>query len=276
MRSSWTTRSRTSVPSSPRRSRPRPTTSPVTVRRPRPCWPRPWCTEGLRAVAAGAELRVGLKRGIDVPQRLPSATPPEGRGPRESTTRQDIASRGDGLLARQPRVGDLLAEAFGKVGKDGVITVEESNTTLDRARVLTEGMQFDKGYQSRRTSSPTRSARRRSSTTPYILINQGKISAIAGASCRCWRRSSRPASRSSSLPRTSRARRSPPWSSTSIRGTLQRRRRQGPRLRRPPQGDPAGHRDRSPAAQVISPEVGLKPRPGRPRGSSVPGPPHRR
>jgi chaperonin GroEL len=74
-------------------------------------------------------------------------------------------------------IGDLLAEAFDKVGKDGVITVEESNT-MGTELEFTEGMQFDKGYISPYFVSD---AERMEAVLedPYILINQGKISAIA-------------------------------------------------------------------------------------------------
>ena len=74
-------------------------------------------------------------------------------------------------------IGELLAEAFDKVGKDGVITVEESNT-LGTELEFTEGMQFDKGY-----ISPyfVTDAERMEAVLddPYILLHQGKITAIA-------------------------------------------------------------------------------------------------
>ena len=74
-------------------------------------------------------------------------------------------------------IGDLLAEAFDKVGKDGVITVEESNT-MGTELEFTEGMQFDKGYISPYfVTDPERMEA--VLDDPYILLHQGKISAIA-------------------------------------------------------------------------------------------------
>ena len=81
------------------------------------------------------------------------------------------------ISSRDAHIGSLLAEAFDKVGKDGVITVEESNT-LGTEFEFTEGMQFDKGYISQYFVTD---AERMETVLddPYILIHQGKISAIA-------------------------------------------------------------------------------------------------
>jgi chaperonin GroEL len=129
--------------------------------------------EGLRNVAAGAQP-IALKRGIDAAVKsvsealLASAKPVE--------TKESIAQVGS-ISAQDKAIGELIAEAMDKVGKDGVITVEESNTMgLDLE--FTEGMQFDKGYLSpymvtdqERMEAVLEDA--------YILINQGKISAIS-------------------------------------------------------------------------------------------------
>ncbi len=96
--------------------------------------------EGLRNVAAGASP-AGLKRGIDkavdaVSEKLLATA-------REIDDKGEIAQVAT-ISAQDSTVGDLLAEAFDKVGKDGVITVEESSANkleLD----ITEGLQFDKG-----------------------------------------------------------------------------------------------------------------------------------
>ncbi|GAA4812152.1 chaperonin GroEL [Nocardioides caeni] len=129
--------------------------------------------EGLRAVAAGTNP-MGIKRGMDaaaaaVSEALLSAA-------REVDDEKDIASVAT-VSSRDSHIGDLLAEAFGKVGKDGVITVEESNTPSTELE-FTEGMQFDKGYLS---AYFVTDAERQEAVLddPYILINQGKISAIA-------------------------------------------------------------------------------------------------
>ncbi|MCB0888494.1 MAG: chaperonin GroEL, partial [Nocardioidaceae bacterium] len=78
---------------------------------------------------------------------------------------------------RDERIGELLAEAFDKVGKDGVITVEESNT-MGTELDFTEGMQFDKGYLSPYFVTDPESMEA-VLDDPYILLHQGKISAIA-------------------------------------------------------------------------------------------------
>ncbi|HLK94476.1 MAG TPA: chaperonin GroEL [Nocardioidaceae bacterium] len=129
--------------------------------------------EGLRAVAAGASP-IGLKRGIDAAvtavseQLLKSA--------------RDVDDKGDmahvaTISARDSRIGELIAEAFDKVGKDGVITVEESNT-LGTDLEFTEGMQFDKGYVS---PYMVTDAERMEAVLddPYVLLHQGKISAVS-------------------------------------------------------------------------------------------------
>jgi len=128
--------------------------------------------EGLRNVAAGADP-IALKRGIEkavnaISDRLLS-------GAKEVETKEEIAATAS-ISAADPAIGDLIAEAIDKVGKEGVVTVEESNTfgtTLE----LTEGMRFDKGYLS--GYMVTDSERQEAVfEDPYILIVNSKISAI--------------------------------------------------------------------------------------------------
>jgi chaperonin GroEL len=128
---------------------------------------------GLHAVTAGANP-MGLKRGID---KAAEAVGEELRKlARDVDSREDMAAVAT-VSSRDPLIGDLLAEAFDKVGKDGVITVDESNT-MGTELEFTEGMQFDKGY-----ISPyfVTDAERMEAVLddPYILLMQGKISAIA-------------------------------------------------------------------------------------------------
>ena len=97
--------------------------------------------EGLRNVAAGA-APLSLKKGMEAASSAVSDTLVEMA--REVDGREDVAHVA-ALSAQDETVGELLSEAFDKVGKDGVITVEEGNT-LGLELELTEGMQFDKGY----------------------------------------------------------------------------------------------------------------------------------
>ncbi|MBA3719349.1 MAG: chaperonin GroEL [Nocardioidaceae bacterium] len=129
--------------------------------------------EGLRAVAAGANP-VGLKRGIEAAVEHVSDKLRELA--REVDDKQDMAHVGT-ISARDAHIGELIAEAFDKVGKDGVITVEESNT-LGTDLEFTEGMQFDKGYIS---PYMVTDAERMEAVLddPYVLLHQGKISAVA-------------------------------------------------------------------------------------------------
>src|SRR3954470_17945095 len=129
--------------------------------------------EGLRAVAAGANP-MGLKRGMDAAsEALGEAL---GKAARDVDSVEDMASVAT-VSSRDSEIGALLAQAFDKVGKDGVITVEESNT-MGTELDFTEGMQFDKGY-----ISPyfVTDAERMEAVLddPYILITQAKISAVA-------------------------------------------------------------------------------------------------
>ncbi|WTW96989.1 chaperonin GroEL [Streptomycetaceae bacterium NBC_01309] len=129
--------------------------------------------EGLRNVAAGA-APMDLKKGIDAAVKavsdelLSTARAIDGK--------EDIANVA-ALSAQDRQIGELIAEAMDKVGKDGVITVEESNT-MGLELEFTEGLQFDKGYLS--PYMVTDQERMEAVLEdPYILINQGKISAIA-------------------------------------------------------------------------------------------------
>jgi len=129
--------------------------------------------EGLRAVAAGANP-MGLKRGMD------AATEALGdallKAARDVDSVEEMAAVAT-VSSRDEEIGALLAQAFDKVGKDGVITVEESNT-MGTELDFTEGMQFDKGYLSPYFVTDPESMEA-VLDDPYILLHQGKISAIA-------------------------------------------------------------------------------------------------
>ena len=129
--------------------------------------------EGLRNVAAGAQP-MALKKGIDaaveaVVKRLAEVA-------RDVETRDDIAHVA-AISAQDTEVGETIAEAFDKVGKDGVITVEEAQT-MGVELEFTEGLQFDKGYISPYMITD---AERMEAvlTDALVLIHQGKIAAVA-------------------------------------------------------------------------------------------------
>src|SRR4051794_5780799 len=129
--------------------------------------------EGLKAVAAGANP-MGLKRGMDAAAQAVSEALL--KVAREVESKEDMASVAT-ISSRDEVIGGLLADAFDKVGKDGVITVEESNT-MGTELEFTEGMQFDKGYISQYfVTDPERMET--VLEEPYILLHQGKISAVS-------------------------------------------------------------------------------------------------
>ncbi|GAA2864545.1 chaperonin GroEL [Streptosporangium fragile] len=129
--------------------------------------------EGLRNVAAGAQP-LSLKRGIDLAAKAVSDKLIESARPVED--KKEIANVAT-ISAQDAKIGELIAEAFDKVGKDGVITVEESNS-MGLELEFTEGLQFDKGYLS--PYMVTDQERMEAVLEdPYILINQNKISSVA-------------------------------------------------------------------------------------------------
>src|SRR5579875_2226562 len=122
--------------------------------------------EGLRNVAAGA-APAALKRGME--KAVAAAVDAIREQAKEVDSRAAIA-------AADAAIGDVLAEAIDKVGKDGTVTVEESNT-FGMELELTEGMQFDKGFLS--PYSVTDPERQEAVLEdPYILFYNQKISAV--------------------------------------------------------------------------------------------------
>ncbi|MGW7352150.1 chaperonin GroEL [Streptomyces sp. Z26] len=128
--------------------------------------------EGLRNVAAGANP-MALKRGIEKATEAVSAALLEQA--KDVETKEQIASTAS-ISAGDTQIGELIAEAMDKVGKEGVITVEESQT-FGLELELTEGMRFDKGYIS--AYFATDMERMESELEdPYILIVNSKISSV--------------------------------------------------------------------------------------------------
>ena len=129
--------------------------------------------EGLRNLAAGAQP-MDLKQGIEAAVEAVS-----NRLRENATVVKDKAQIADvaTISAQDRAIGDLIAEAMDKVGKDGVITVEEASTTALELE-FTEGMQFDKGYIS--PYFVTDQDRMESVLDDaYVLLSSGKISALA-------------------------------------------------------------------------------------------------
>src|SRR5689334_99322 len=128
--------------------------------------------EGLRNVAAGADP-ISLKRGIEkATQAVVKALI---AGAKEVETKEEIAATAS-ISAGDPEIGALIAEAIDKVGKEGVVTVEESNT-FGTELELTEGMRFDKGFLSAYfVTDPDR--QEAVFEDPYILIVNSKVSNI--------------------------------------------------------------------------------------------------
>ncbi|HEV7565087.1 MAG TPA: chaperonin GroEL [Microbacteriaceae bacterium] len=128
--------------------------------------------EGLRNVAAGADP-ITLKRGIE--KAVEAVTAELIANAKEVETKEEIAATAS-ISAGDTVIGEIIAEAIDKVGKEGVVTVEESNT-FGTELELTEGMRFDKGF----LSAYFVTDQDRQETVfedPYILIVNSKVSNI--------------------------------------------------------------------------------------------------
>jgi chaperonin GroEL len=128
--------------------------------------------EGLRNVAAGADP-ISLKRGIE--KAVAAITEELLASAKEIDSKEQIAATAS-ISAADPAIGELIAEAIDKVGKEGVVTVEESQT-FGTELELTEGMRFDKGYLNPYfVTDPER--QEAIFEDPYILIANQKVSNI--------------------------------------------------------------------------------------------------
>ena len=128
--------------------------------------------EGLRNVAAGADP-ISLKKGIE--KAVAAVTEQLVKNAKEVETKSEIAATAS-ISAADPQIGELIAEVIDKVGKEGVVTVEESNTYGTELQI-TEGMRFDKGFLSAYfMTDPER--QEAVFEDPYILIVNSKVSQI--------------------------------------------------------------------------------------------------
>ena len=127
---------------------------------------------GMRNVAAGANP-MSLKKGIE--KAVAAAVESLQSQAKDVDEKTDIAAVAT-ISAADPSIGEVIAEAIDKVGKDGVVTVEESNT-FGTELEFTEGMQFDKGFLSPYfVTDPER--QEAVLEEPYLLIHQAKISTV--------------------------------------------------------------------------------------------------
>jgi chaperonin GroEL len=130
-------------------------------------------TEGAKLVAAGHDP-MNLKRGID--QAVQRVTEELKKQSKSTKSKEEIAQVGTVSANGDRTIGDMIAEAMEKVGKEGVITVEEAKS-LDTQLEVVEGMQFDRGYSSPYfVTDPDRMEA--VLEDPYILIHEKKISAM--------------------------------------------------------------------------------------------------
>ncbi len=192
--------------------------------------------EGLKNVAAGANP-MGLKRGIE--KAVEAVVEDLKKQSNEISGKEDIA-RVATISSREREIGDVIADAIEKVGKDGVVNVEEGQT-FGLELEFTEGMQFDKGYLSPYMITD---AERMEAVLddPYILIANQKIGAVkdilpvleqviqAGRPLLIVAEDVEGEALATIVV-------------NKLRGTFTGRRRQGAGLRRPPQADARGHRD---------------------------------
>ena len=189
---------------------------------------------GMRNVAAGANP-MSLKKGIE--KAVAAAVESIQAQAKDVDDKSDIANVAT-ISAADPSVGEVIAEAIDKVGKDGVVTVEESNT-FGTELEFTEGMQFDKGYLSPYfVTDPER--QEAVLEEPYLLIHQAKVSTVQSLlpALEAVMKTGKPLV---IIAEDVEGEALATLVVNKIRGTFNAVVGQGAGLRRPPQGDAPGH-----------------------------------
>ena len=130
-------------------------------------------SEGLKVITAGANPNM-VKRGID--QAVGAIVEELRKMSKKVESSKEIAQVGTCSANQDKEIGDIIAKAMDKVGKDGVITVEEGKSLTTEVE-LVEGMQFDKGYLSPHFVTNT-ATMETTLDNPYILIYEKKISSV--------------------------------------------------------------------------------------------------
>jgi len=119
----------------------RPATPPAMARRPRPFWPTAIYREGLKFVTAGASP-ISIQRGIN--KAVEAATEHLTKISKKVKDKEEIKQVATVSSNWDTTIGEIIADAMDKVGKDGTITVEEAKS-IETTLEVVEGMQFDKG-----------------------------------------------------------------------------------------------------------------------------------
>jgi chaperonin GroEL len=158
--------------------------------------------EGTKGVAAGMNP-MDLKRGVDL--AVNAIVEDLKKHSKAVTSNEEIAQVGTISANGDSEIGRFIADAMKKVGNEGVITVEEAKS-LETELEVVEGMQFDRGYISPYFITNA-DKMRAEMEDPYLLIYEKNCLRLMSF-CRSWSQSYRPANRFSSLPRTSKVRRS--------------------------------------------------------------------